>query len=97
MTTSENEVMINGKRVQFHARVPLSKAADLPVLLTAVEKDLRAVARVGVLLIQEWEFEGSPSDRKAYEELDVTSEIMPLAIALGQYISRRADAAGGKA
>jgi hypothetical protein len=93
----ENEVYIAGKRVLFRARVPLSKAADLPVLIDAMQKDLRAVARIGVLLVEEWEFEGLPTDRKAYEELDVTTEILPLAMALGQYIARRTDFAGGKA
>lgn len=93
----ENERMINGRRVTFRSRVPLSKAPDLPVMLEAVAKDLRAVARVGALLIEEWEFEGNPASRQAYEDLDVTSEILPLAIELGKYINRRTDFAGGKA
>lgn len=97
MQPNENEVRINGKLVVFKARVPLSKAADLPVLIGAVEKDLRAVARVGQILIEEWEFDGSPADRRSYEDLDVTSEVMPLALELGKYINRRMDFAGGKA
>lgn len=93
----ENERLINGKRVQFRARVPLSKAPDLPKMLEAVATDLRAVARVGAVMIEEWEFDGPPSDRKSYEDLDITTEILPLARELGEYISRRLDWAGGKA
>jgi hypothetical protein len=93
----ENEVLINGKRVVLRARVPLSRAPELPKMLAAVETDLRAVARVGAVLIEEWEFDGAPSDRRSYEDLDITTEILPLAVALGQYINRRLDWSGGKA
>lgn len=94
---TENERLINGKRVVFRQRVPLSKAPDLPKMLEAVATDLRAVARVGAVMIEEWEFEGPPSDRRSYEDLDITTEILPLARELGEYISRRLDWSGGKA
>lgn len=93
----ENERMINGHRVTFRSRVPLSRAPDLPVMLEAVAKDLRAVARVGAVMIESWEFDGNPAERKSYEDLDITTEILPLARELGEYISRRLDWAGGKA
>lgn len=96
-STNPNERIINGKRVVFKERVPLSKAPDLPKMLEAVGSDLRAVARVGAVMIEEWEFDGSPSDRKSYEDLDITSEILPLARELGEYITRRLDWSGGKA
>ena len=93
----ENERIINGRRVVFHDRVPLSKAPDLPKLLEAVATDLRAVARLGAVMIASWEFDGNPADRRAYEDLDITTEILPLARELGEYLTRRLDWAGGKA
>lgn len=90
------EILINGKRVVFKERLPLSKAPELPAMLAKVESDLRAVARVGAVLIEDWEFDGNPSDRRSYEDLDIPTEVMPLAKALGEYISRRMDWSGAK-
>lgn len=93
----ENERLINGKRVVFRDRIPLSKAPTLPKMLEAIASDLRAVARVGVVVVQEWEFEGDPGNPRSYEELDITTEVLPLAKEIGEYIARRLDWAGGKA
>lgn len=92
----EFEFYIGDKRVQLKQRIPLKVAPKLPVLLEQVEKDLRAVARVGVLMIEEWDFEGSPADLRAYEDLDIFSELMPLASRLGEHINRRMEYAGAK-
>lgn len=96
-TLGDNERTINGRRVVFRERIPLSKAPTLPKMLEAVATDLRAVARIGVVLIESWEFEGDPTDQRAYESLDVMSEILPLAKEMGEYLTRRLDWAGGKA
>lgn len=94
---NDREFTINGKLITLKERVPLSKASDLPKLLEAVASDLRAVARLGAVMIETWEFDGPPGDRKSYEDLDVTTEILPLARVLGEYINRRLDWSGGKA
>lgn len=93
----ENERLINGKRVTFRSRIPLSKAPTLPKMLEAVANDLRAVARVGVIVVESWEFDGSPTDPRSYDDLDIMTEILPLAKELGEYLTRRLEWAGGKA
>lgn len=92
----EREFVINGRRVTLKERLPLRVAPKLPQLLEEAGRDLRAVSRIGVLLVEEWDFEGVPSDPRAWEELDITTEILPLAVRLGEYINRRLEYAGGK-
>lgn len=93
----ENERLINGKRVTFRSRIPLSKAPTLPKMLEAIGNDLRAVARVGVIVVESWEFDGAPTDPRSYDDLDITTEVLPLAKEMGDYLIRRLDWAGGKA
>lgn len=93
----ENERLINGKKVTFRQRIPLSRAPNLPKMLEAVANDLRAVARVGVVVIESWEFDGPPGNALSYDDLDITTEVLPLAKEMGEYLTRRLDWAGGKA
>lgn len=86
-----NTVEINGKAVRFKDRVPLKLAADVPALLDKITTDLRAVGRVGLLLIEEWGFDGNPASTRGYDELDIPSEVLPLAQAIGEYVNRRRD------
>lgn len=87
----QSEFYVNEKRVKLRERVPLKDAPNLPVILRAIDDDLRNIAKLGVIMIEEWEFDGSPRDRRSYEELDIPSELMPLGRHMGEYLSNRMD------
>jgi hypothetical protein len=89
-----NVFYVGGKRVKLRDRIPLKTAPHLPKLLRAVEDDYNAIARLGVLLVEEWEFEGDPGDLRAWQELDLLSEIPVFAIEIGKNLSQRQEAAG---
>ena len=93
---AELEFVVSGKKVRLKEKLSLKTAPRLPAMLEEAAKDLRAVARIGVLLVEEWDFDGPPSDPRSWEELDITTEILPLAVRIGEYVNRRLDYAGGK-
>lgn len=94
MDIDQNVVYVNGKRVKLKDRIPLKIAPHLPRLLKAVEDDYNAIARLGVLLVEEWDFDGSPSEMKAWGELDVLSDIPVFAMEIGKNLNARQEAAG---
>jgi len=81
---------VNGKRVTFKARLPLKEVRDLPRLLAATTpEDYDTQIAVLVRLIESWDFDGSPSDPKAYDDLDILSEIVPLTRLCVEYINAK--------
>jgi hypothetical protein len=85
------EYTINGKRVVLKERLPLREYRGLPAIMVASKgEDYDSQVPVFCRLIDSWEFDGSPSDPASYEELDVISELAPLARAVVDYIERKA-------
>lgn len=83
------EVTIAGKRVKFRDKLPVKDNWDLMQQLGQLDlgddpasMDWQAHIPIMVRLIEEWEFEGDPSDPEAYGELDLFREFLPL---LGKY------------
>lgn len=87
------ETIINGKRVVFLDKVPAKVGWNILVnhsdilgkpLNTIVFDDVVTLLQIA---IESWEFDGSPAEASSYDNLDVVSEILPLATALGTWIS----------
>lgn len=95
------ERIINGKRVIFKDKLPAKEGWDLWERI--VEFDQGGVKNAVVLarpilphVIATWEFEGDPADLAAYDNLDVIEELLPLANALGEYVTMKAKRLVGK-
>jgi hypothetical protein len=85
-----SDVMIAGRRVTFRERIPLRIGARLPAMAAAIDNsDWLTFVPVMQVLIESWEFEGSPCQAESYDELDLFSEVMPLAAAVGTELTQR--------
>lgn len=90
MPTGEMSFEIAGKRVALKRRLPLRDGHQLPALLQACQDgDLRSQVAVMVRVIESWGFAGDPADAAAYDDLDVYSEILPLAKAVAEHLQER--------
>jgi len=84
-------LIVAGKKVVLKHRLPVSEGHLLPQLLKeTVGGDLRTNIPVCQMLIESWEFPGSPQDPASYEALDTLSEMLPLAKLLGEHVVARA-------
>lgn len=91
------EHVINGKRVLFRARLPLSLGHNIVKLLNQCNSaDLNDHIAAMTVLIESWEFPGDPTKAATYQEMDILSELIPLEVALGVYVGARFEAAGAK-
>lgn len=91
------EHVINGKRVLFRARLPLSLGHNIVKLLNqAKSDDLNDHVAAMTVLIESWEFPGDPTKAASYQDMDILSELVPLEVALGVYVGARFEAAGAK-
>lgn len=76
------DVTVNGKRVTLKDK--LSAREGWPVVMisnkVAMEKTIAFDDEVTVMtiVVDSWEFEGDPHDRKSYENLDLWEEFTPL-------------------
>lgn len=87
-------VRIGGREVKFRERLGLKAAPAWPRLLKAVEEDWSNVAKLGTLVIEAWDFDGDPRNARAYDDLDLFTEIPALAYAIGKYLNNRQEAVG---
>lgn len=85
----EFEKQINGKRVKLKERLPLRDGRRLPELMQACTSDLGTQVPVLVLVVESWEFPGNPADPAAYEDLDIYTEVLPLANWAGEHLRER--------
>lgn len=83
------EFVIAGKRVKFRDKLPVKDNWDLMQKLAGLDlgekptkMDWKAHLPIMCRVIEEWEFEGDPSDPEAYGNLDLFREFLPL---LGKY------------
>ena len=81
---------VNGKRVFFRERLPLKESREIPALVKGiVPEDIDTQVKILVCVVDRWEFDGEPSDPKAYEDLDIFSEIMPMIKLAGEYVAEK--------
>jgi hypothetical protein len=88
----ELEHTIDGKKVVLKARVPLRDSRNLLKLIgkkatNGMEVD--DIPKLGAVLMESWEFPGSPAKAASYEDLDMFDVICPLMILLAQYLEDR--------
>jgi hypothetical protein len=75
-------------------RIGLKTAPHLPKLMKACEEDWNAIGKLGMLLVESWEFEGDPKSKAAWDEIDLIKEIPMFAYCIGKYLNDRQEAAG---
>ena len=91
------ETVINGKKVTLKKRLPVGDAHNLPdALQKAAGGDYLDHIPAMTMLIESWEFDGSPADPEAYKALDIFDEMMPLEVFANTYITDRMAAINGK-
>lgn len=91
------EHTINGKRVTMRRRLPNKEARQIFKLaseMASITEDTERAVPLAQLLIESWEFAGSPQEAASYEGLDIFDEMIPLAMALGEFVHARMIAAG---
>jgi hypothetical protein len=89
-----NVFYVDGKRVKLKDRLSLKTSGHLPRLLKGIEEDYHNIARLGMLLIEEWDFEGNPALMSSWEEFDSLVEIPVFAIEIGKNLNARQERAG---
>ena len=87
------EHTVAGKAVTLKSRLPGREAHLLPKLLMDYAGDTDTVVEMGRIAIAAWEFGGNPNDKRAYADLDVFDELLPLGKVLVEYITARMQAA----
>jgi hypothetical protein len=91
------DLSINGKAVHLKQRLPLKDGHRLPLLLKACEDgDLLSQVKVLSLVVESWDYEGDPAQASAYDELDVFTEIIPMATAAAEHLVERMGGADTK-
>lgn len=91
--TDPNIVTVAGKAVHLKGHLPLKVGHRLPAMLQACgDGDLNTVVKVLALVIESWDFDGDPSSPVTYEEMDVYTEIIPLAQQVVQRLTERLQA-----
>lgn len=81
---------INGREVRFKERLSLNIAPKLPAMLDKCkEGDLRDQVKVLCLIVESWDFDGDPAKPASYGELDIFTDVMPMATAAGEYLAER--------
>jgi len=97
---------INGKGVTVKSRFPAKENWDLPNVLMSFARqdeeagfDLQKIVPVLPRLIEDWEFPGEPSDEKAYGNLDLFRELIPLVREVSKTLGKMmgGDSASGEA
>ncbi len=78
------DVEIGGKKVTVRTSFRGKQWWSLPADYRAAGKAIQSGDYSGVIpflarVIESWDFEGSPAEPASYEQLDVLSELMPLA------------------
>ena len=103
MELQDNEfVLTDGdgapRKVTLKRRIPLSLAPRLPGMMAKYGEtgDVNDLVRVLVLVVESWEFDGQPSDPRAYAQLDIFSEILPMGAKAAEYVGRKLEYAGAK-
>jgi hypothetical protein len=92
--SEQNTFYIEGTRVKLKDRLPLKISGHLPKLLNGVEDDYHNVARLGMLLVEEWDFDGNPALMSSWESFDSLSEIPAFALEIGKNLNARQERAG---
>lgn len=93
-----DEFMVGDARVSVRAHLPVREAKRLPQLMArfAETRNGDDVVRLLTLVVDEWGFEGSPRDPKAYQQLDLFDEVLAIgekvAVALNKRMERGRDA-----
>lgn len=90
----QNVFHVAGKRVKLRDRLPLKISGHLPKLLAGIEDDYHNIARLGMLLIEEWDFDGEPKLMSSWEEFDSLSELPLFALEIGKNLNARQERAG---
>lgn len=90
------EITVAGRKVVLRDHFPARHNWDLPQLISALapgkgEVHFENAPALMVRMIESWEFEGDPSDPAVYADMDMLSELMPLANAVAEVIRQAID------
>ena len=73
------EITVAGKKVVLRERIILGEGYDIIGLFSSIDSnDLRTSIPIMTKMIESWEFDGEPSDRASYDNLDVLAEFIPM-------------------
>ena len=73
------EFTVANKKVVLRERISLGDGYDIIGLFSSIDSnDLRTSIPIMTKMIESWEFEGEPSDRASYDNLDVLAEFIPM-------------------
>ena len=73
------EFTVANKKVVLRERISLGDGYDIIDLFSSIDSnDLRTSIPIMTKMIESWEFEGEPSDRASYDNLDVLAEFIPM-------------------
>ena len=93
MPEIQYEQTVAGKQVVLKRRLVGKDAHLLPKLLMDYSGDTDTIVEMGRIAIESWGFDGNPASKRAYDELDVFDELLPLGKCLIEYITARMAAA----
>lgn len=84
------EVKVNGHTVVFKSRYPVDENTRLGKLLTAAaDGDTEKQIAMLRYVVERWDYDGNPSERRSYGKMDVIDDILPMVNAFGTYIVER--------
>lgn len=83
------EVIVADKKVVFKKSILVRDGWNyFDLMAKASMSDLRTVIPLACIMIESWEFEGSPSEEESYLKMDVLREAMPLFTKLMRYVNQ---------
>lgn len=85
---------VDGKRVKLRDRIPLKTSGHLPKLFSAIDEDWHNIARLGMLMVEEWDFEGRPDLMSSWDELDAFTTLQAFGMHIGADMLARQESAG---
>lgn len=89
----ELEKKINGKKVVLQERLPLRDYNNIFALTGKIDgENLRTFLPICLKMVSSWEFPGDPKDEAAWDELDIFTELLPIANFVQASITERAGA-----
>lgn len=93
-----NQFFVDGKAVTVKSRITVKEAPQLSALLQKVGgMESTDVIRLCKASIESWDFDGAPGAQGSYDELDVITELIPLANGVATILAARFERVPGNA
>lgn len=88
----QRTVTVGGNKVTFKDKYPVKESKKLgKALAGAMDGDPDKVIALLAEVVTDWEFDGEPSDKSAYEELDYMRHIWPMYLKFNTYAGELGD------